>query len=221
MLHGVTMGFNGPPIVRDGQIVPLKKNLEDSRVKADARNVVDYTAGKEVPGSFFQDIRKMLPSYHAFDRMTRNEPTSAVVRTPVPQSEEERAPFERLAQTIQEEGFSHLRMDTKNGDYRLGILGKLPEQKMPFMGYGRNREGELLIVAVDGRQACSTGVSISQLGRIMKEKGAVDAILTCGGGDVAVVAKTDGQTRVLNSPANKDASGTRTTRQIPNLVIIR
>ncbi|WP_220209128.1 phosphodiester glycosidase family protein [Reticulibacter mediterranei] len=221
-LRGVTVGFNGPPIIASGELVPVSDIIDDPRIKADPRNLFDFAAGKEVPPTFFQDIRKQMPSsHHALDRMTRVQPSSVVARTLVPESETEREPFERLQGTIQRSNLTHLRMDIQGRDYRLGIFGKLPEQKMPLMGYGRNRNGELIMVAVDGRQEASAGVSISQLARLMKGKGAEDAILTCGGGDVAVLAKINDQVRVLNHPANKDADSSNVTRRVPNVVVIR
>ncbi len=219
-IEGVQVGYSAPRIVRDKKIVSLREIIKDPRIKADVRNLVDLSAGESVPGIFFQDIRKMAPEEHGMYRLVREAPSSIVTRAPIPESEKEKEPYERLGEAISEGKLPHMKMDTKGGNYRLGIFGKMPEQKMPLMGYGILEDGSLMVVSIDGRQKDSTGVSIDQLARLLQEKGAKDAFLMCGGGDVSVVAKTEEEIRVLNSPSNKDEHGNQVTRNVPNVLII-
>jgi exopolysaccharide biosynthesis protein len=66
----------------------------------------------------------------------------------------------------------------------------------PRTAAGRTRDGALLIMVVDGRQAASRGVSLDELAAMMLEVGAVDALNLDGGGSATLVV--NGQ--LLNLP---------------------
>ena len=75
----------------------------------------------------------------------------------------------------------------------------------PRTAVGVSRDGgTLLLVAVDGRQEHSRGVSLAELGELMKGFGAHDALNLDGGGSTALVAKdhATGVFAVANRPSD-------------------
>ncbi len=70
----------------------------------------------------------------------------------------------------------------------------------PRTAIGRTADGSTLLVVVDGRQDISRGVSLSELGRILIEAGAVDALNLDGGGSSTFVVGRDR----LNLPTGYD-----------------
>lgn len=228
-LDNIKLGMSGAPIVRDGVATDLSELLNEPRIKADLRNIFDFSYGGKVPSVFFQDIRKFSPEEQsgkynpeAFRRMILGR--QAVLSAPIPDNSEARAPYQRLMKTIngdeEHSALGHMVVDDRRGRYRLGVFEPLPEQHMPLVGFGVDDEDKLVIVAVDGRQPDSFGVSIQQLAELMIKAGVKDGILGCGGGDVCVVEKNNGSTKILNSPANTDSDGNRVTRLVPNVVVI-
>lgn len=80
----------------------------------------------------------------------------------------------------------------------------------PRTAVGLDQRGDtLLMVVVDGRQpGYSEGVSMKELGEIMIEYGAYDALNLDGGGSTTLVAEgMDGQPVVLNSPIDQRIPG--------------
>ncbi|MCC6445471.1 MAG: phosphodiester glycosidase family protein [Armatimonadetes bacterium] len=67
----------------------------------------------------------------------------------------------------------------------------------PRTAVGVTAGGELLMVAVDGRQAISAGASLAEMAQVMRELGAVEAINLDGGGSTTAVAEG----MVVNSPS--------------------
>jgi exopolysaccharide biosynthesis protein len=59
----------------------------------------------------------------------------------------------------------------------------------PRTAAGVTADGALLLLVVDGRQEASRGVSLSELARIMRGLGAVEAVNLDGGGSSAIVVK--------------------------------
>lgn len=222
-LSGVKVGMNGAQIVKDGYRVDVSDIADDPRIRADMRNLVDFSNGTPVPSTFFQDVRGFSPeasaSKHNPQMLTHMLAGQvAVFRAQIPENADERVPYERLAGEVEQIGA--LKMDKIGDSYRLGVVDKLNEQKMPLVGLGNNEDGDLVVVTVNGRQPGSAGVSISQLADLMIEAGVKNGVLGCGGGDVSVVAKTNGNTRILNSPANVNSEGERTTRLVPNVLVV-
>ncbi len=70
----------------------------------------------------------------------------------------------------------------------------------PRTAIGQTADGGLLLLVVDGRQDISRGVSLSELGRILIEAGAVDAMNLDGGGSSTFVVGRDR----LNLPTGYD-----------------
>ncbi len=66
----------------------------------------------------------------------------------------------------------------------------------PRTAAGRTRDGALVIMVVDGRQAASRGVSLEELATLMLEAGAVDALNLDGGGSSTLVVNGE----LLNLP---------------------
>jgi hypothetical protein len=78
------------------------------------------------------------------------------------------------------------------------------EQRHPRTAAGVTASGELLLVTVDGRQAFSRGVSLSELAQYMLRLGAVRAINLDGGGSTTMVVRglyvngpSDGEPRAV------------------------
>jgi len=69
----------------------------------------------------------------------------------------------------------------------------------PRTAAGRTRDGQLIVLVVDGRQPESTGVSLEELATIMRDLGAVDALNLDGGGSSALVVNGV----LLNKPVGK------------------
>ena len=71
------------------------------------------------------------------------------------------------------------------------------------IGFGADGT-EMFLVTVDGRQAQSRGMSLSELGRLMLELGATEAMNLDGGGSTTMVVRDAGlsETRVVNSPSD-------------------
>ena len=208
-------GFNGPQIVRSGEIVDVAELLEDPRIVADTRLAFDFSSGDKVNNDFFQDVRKLTISDASLRHLARG--TLAVAKI----SSDEREVIDRLEN--EEDGFSALRhvdkdMQKKNRRY---LINSLPKQKIPLSGFGCDSDGSLIAVLVDGRQKDSKGVSINQLAILMKEAGIIDGVLGCGGGDVALVRKDNGVIKIINSPANVDGAGNRVTRRVPNVMMVK
>ena len=90
----------------------------------------------------------------------------------------------------------------KNGDVfvdmtaqKLGAIGG----KNPRSAIGYTAEGNLIMVAVDGREGQSVGMTLMQLANFMKNAGCINAMNLDGGG--STVMYVDGQ--VVNNPAAK------------------
>ena len=71
----------------------------------------------------------------------------------------------------------------------------------PRSAIGLTDSGEVLLLVVDGRQAASRGVDLSELAAILLELGAVEALNLDGGGSSALVV--DGVR--MNRPTGRDS----------------
>ena len=221
-LEDVKFGMNGLAIITKGQPISLEEiaSGDDPRVMADMRAVFDFANGNKVPGKFFGDIRGFSPNYEknreAFVNLALGR--TATFLTGIPENPEDKKSYESLMEMIasdSESVFDHLSMTAEKDKYALTIEGQMPEQLVPLIGWGCKEDGSLIAIAVDGRQEDSAGVSIRQLAELMVERGATDAILGCGGGDVAVIERgKDGTMTTLNSPSNPG----NITRRVPNLI---
>lgn len=221
-LEDVKFGMNGLAIITKGQSISLEEiaSGDDPRVMADMRAVFDFANGNKVPGKFFGDIRGFSPNYEknreAFVNLALGR--TATFLAGIPENPEDKKSYESLMEMIasdSESVFDHLSMTVEKDKYALTIEGQIPEQLVPLIGWGCKEDGSLIAIAVDGRQEDSAGVSIRQLAELMVERGATDAILGCGGGDVAVIERgEDGTMTTLNSPSNPG----NITRRVPNLM---
>lgn len=78
---------------------------------------------------------------------------------------------------------------------KLGSIGG----KNPRSAIGYTKEGDLIMVAVDGREGSSVGMTLMQLANFMKSAGCTNAMNLDGGG--STVMYVNGQ--VVNNPAFK------------------
>jgi exopolysaccharide biosynthesis protein len=79
------------------------------------------------------------------------------------------------------------------------------ERRFPVSGAATTAEGELLLIAVDGRQpALSIGVTRPEFGALMLALGATDGMAFDSGGSATLVARVlgDPHASVLNSPSD-------------------
>ncbi|MEQ4301281.1 phosphodiester glycosidase family protein [Plantactinospora sp. B6F1] len=82
----------------------------------------------------------------------------------------------------------------------IGDVNPEPRTAVGFSADGR----KMILITVDGRQADSRGVTLTELGRMMAELGAHDALNLDGGGSSTLLAREPGQpaVRVENSPSD-------------------
>ena len=80
----------------------------------------------------------------------------------------------------------------------------------PRTAVGITASGNLILAVVDGRSPISSGMSLAQLGTLMKEAGAVNAMNLDGGGSSAMVVRG----RIVNMPSDG------TSRLVANSLLI-
>lgn len=86
-----------------------------------------------------------------------------------------------------------------------GLINVVDDKTMaPRTAVGIDHDtGEVLILAIDGRQSFSRGYTMVELANMMIDLGADDALNLDGGGSTTMVAsKSDGSTGVVNSPSD-------------------
>lgn len=218
-IDNISIGFSCPLILKDGEIVDLKEIIGNPRLIGDFRNVFDFGAGNKIPEPFWQLIRKIQPIKKVAGKRIIDEKISVSSQKDSLTEEE----FNFLQKTIAENNLEKsFRLDKAHGKVRFATLQSLPLQRMPLLGLGYDAEGKMVVVAADGRQEGSSGATILELAEILRREGAVCGGLGSGGGDVAVVKKTDDGFENLNSPSNFNReTKKRTTRLVPDVLIIR
>lgn len=86
-----------------------------------------------------------------------------------------------------------------------GLVNVVDDRMMaPRTAVGIDRDtGEVLILAVDGRQRDSRGLTMVELANLMVDLGADDALNLDGGGSTTMVVRRPGaRSRVVNSPSD-------------------
>ena len=91
-------------------------------------------------------------------------------------------------------------------------ISRNAEVRHPRSAVGFSRDSStLFLVTVDGRQASSVGMTVAELGDLMRAEGAWDALNFDGGGSTTLVV----QGRISNSPS--DPTG---EREVANAILI-
>ncbi len=95
--------------------------------------------------------------------------------------------------------------------YSLIQKGKIDLENSNTFGHSRNREprtllghrknGDFVLVVVDGRRTSSRGVTAKQSAEIMKELGCYNAVNLDGGGSSSMVLVRNGKAQVVNRPS--------------------
>ncbi|MDR3592277.1 MAG: phosphodiester glycosidase family protein [Negativicutes bacterium] len=85
-------------------------------------------------------------------------------------------------------------LTTKTEEFGSDVAGG----RAPRTALGLTKEGNLLLVVVDGRQATSAGLTLLELAMLMQELGAVDALNLDGGGSSEMVIAN----KVINKPSD-------------------
>ena len=94
----------------------------------------------------------------------------------------------------------------------------------PRTAIGVDRTGNVMwMVVVDGRQKTfSEGMSLKELGSVMRDLGCWTAANMDGGGSsVMALARSDGQLTVVSSPSDRTAMGRTRIRPLPMVLTIR
>ncbi len=122
-------------------------------------------------------------------------------------------PGAEVSLTLKTTGFDWAKVDSaigggpmllKNGlvqvdAEREGFGAEFSEQKHPRTAIGRTAEGDLLLVAVDGRQETGDGMTLDELAHLMSRLGCVDAMNLDGGGSTTM--------NVLGVTVNRPSDG--------------
>lgn len=92
------------------------------------------------------------------------------------------------------------RMDDKD----LTSTASYNTQKYPRAIIGRTSEGEIVLMAIDGKQEAkgASGANFNETNAILKEYGVVEAYQMDGGGSVTAVINQDGSFKTVNSPCD-------------------
>ena len=92
------------------------------------------------------------------------------------------------------------RMDDKD----LTSTASYNTQKYPRAIIGRTSEGEIVLMAIDGKQEAkgASGANFNETNAILKEYGVVEAYQMDGGGSVTAVINKDGSFTTVNSPCD-------------------
>jgi exopolysaccharide biosynthesis protein len=74
----------------------------------------------------------------------------------------------------------------------------------PRTAIGIKKDGSVFVIVIDGRQENSSGVSLTEIAKVMKDLGAVDAMTFDGGGSSTMVVRQPGDSdaTVINSPSD-------------------
>ena len=101
---------------------------------------------------------------------------------------------------------------------RVPVDGLDTTERMPRSAVAVSAGGRRLhLVTVDGRQATSVGLTLAQLGTLLAEMGADDAVNLDGGGSSTLVYRAPGAgaVTVVNNPSDRSA------RLVPNAIGVR
>jgi exopolysaccharide biosynthesis protein len=74
----------------------------------------------------------------------------------------------------------------------------------PRTSIGVKKDGSVFVIVIDGRQEDSSGVTLTEIAKVMKDLGAVEAMTFDGGGSSTMVVRQPGEleTTVINSPSD-------------------
>jgi hypothetical protein len=212
-VEDLQVGFSMPLTIQDRRKTPPDEVLTQPRFLADLRNVIDFANGNKMPEAFWLILRKLLPDTAAAVRRLLSG-RAVVQRSGVEVTDQE---AEQFAQILKEHKLDEYLSIELTGKHRLVIKKQLPFNRIPCFGLGYSKEGQLIVVAADGRQPDSAGVTIEELSEIMLDLGVVTGGVGSAGGDVAI---TTHDKRLLNSPSNVDPkTQERVARRVPSAFI--
>lgn len=91
-----------------------------------------------------------------------------------------------------------------------GFTDGFAKNKHPRTAIGRNRQGDIWVVTVDGRQAMSSGVTLADMALVMAGLGCTEAINLDGGGSTTM--------NVLGTTVNRPSEGSE--RAVANAILV-
>jgi hypothetical protein len=219
-IKDMEIGFSVPLLIEDGKVKELDTVATHPRLLADLRNVFDFAGRKPQPPAFWESIRDFLP-FTKEDALKLATGKEVVTRKKV--TNEEMPAIEAALKGAIESG--HIQIQ-KDGDYLQVKFpntdqSKLPLNNIPATLFGYDKDGQAMVILVDGRQPDSKGATIPELAQIAKTEGMVTGGLGAAGGDVVLVAKEkNGEMSYFNSPSNTDQTGKRFSRPMPSVMAI-
>jgi hypothetical protein len=210
----LAVGLDVPAIVREGRPVARSEWIAHPRLLADLRNAFDFAHGRgtDLDPALWVELRKALPATGESARLLERGLGCRERRT--------LADPGRLRRLLDAAKLDHVRILDDGDASVVEIDGPLAATRLPLVGIGITRDGDLDLTAIDGRRAGAPGATIEELARLMADRGVVTGGLGSAGGDVAVVQRTEAGIEVLNTPSTSDATGRPITRRVPALLVV-
>ncbi len=219
-LRDTALGLEMPALVRAGSALGLETLVAHPRLLADARNLVDFSTddrpGFELSAGYWLAVRCLLP---------RNPATlQALLRGETCEWWVDDLPREALVQAaalLTESGFDGLHAEMVGMAARVFVRTVLRATRLPLMGFGLRRSGELVVLASEGRTPEAPGLTVAELGELLVEEGAETGWLGSAGGDVAVVRRTvTGVEGLGGSASHRNRPAKLFTREVPSLLVV-
>ena len=218
-IRGLAIGLEMPLLVKQGRVAAIEDLVTTPRLLADLRNAFDFADGRgtEIPQEVWGRLRSVMPASSASARSLARGETCAELHS----CADAASLAEQLHADLARLGFHHIDPIWTGTTVGLAFTGAVPLQRLPLVGIGITADRDLIVIAVDGRRADAPGATIAELGEVLREAGAEYAGLGSAGGDVAVVARTDEGTVLVNCPSTDDpATREPTTRPVPSLLVM-
>ncbi len=207
----IQIGFSMPKVLQNGRVLPLEEYIGDPRLLADFRNVFDFAGGKQLPSEYWLLIRRFLPTKEfAGKRLIRGD--VVVTRDSTVKSSDVTDQLEVL---VAQAGLSNticLNYNSGRSLARIAIVKTLPKNRIPVFGLGFNKEKQLVVVCIDGRQQnISVGATLEEAASIMRENDISNGYIGSAGGDVIIATNSS---RFLNIPSSVN-------RTVPSVLMIQ
>ena len=187
------VGFTGTILLEGG--VPASLEEIACGRRADLRNVFNFGSG-----SALQPL--LVPALpHSEEAATRLAFGAPFYGQWVPMDPGSSAPVD-LKYELENAAMSGLLdVEYQHDRYRLCVRGPLPLNRIPATVVGHDKDGQLLVLFVDGRQPkLSVGATVLELIDLAQRAGMVNALLGAAGSDV-VLAEVKDEIVIHNYPS--------------------
>ncbi len=220
----IKIGFSYLPLIREGEILEFSEIASNPRVLADLRNFFNFTFNKQIPPYFDKAFWTMLRNYlptNTSDAISLWKKES-VISTSYGKSPDNNE-YILFNNIIKEAGLeNHLSLTKKNNEVVLVISDGIPLNRTPWVVTGLDKDNNLILLLIDGRQKETVGANLIELIEIMKLYNIHNGGIGAAGGDVFLI---DNNENILNKPSNiiYDAGKTNSkhfVRPATNLLIL-